>query len=640
MRFDASVLPGANTQAGARVTVSILPPENLLGPPNIEDLRNPDVRQREQDLSHLETLSQLSREQRDVWNRVYSRWLDSLNTRFEESRQAIRHNYDNNLLTAADYRLLLEAAKKDAIDYRAAVEAEQPLWNELSPADRQSAAAVVANTTLEGHDLVTGDPSPEQFKREIDRITQLTKAAKQWLDDIPVRQRLRPATATDTASEPKSTDSPDCGDLSAYGSLVPFIAPAQPISSEVQYLLDHVFEPKIFHTVLGLPPDTIERSAALRPFTRGLATYGAPGPAFTFLPQTPTFAVASHRQCFNQTFQPLDIKKYTSGNWSAFILQSDIDAIRLDLPKYDPQRDIDDLVNSKWDKSPDLTKHQVDTEFIEAGLINFIRMAGRQIDVFSYAATPSEPDELNAILARDVNDRMLATEASAPALGNQVAATLKYEQQRAQLTQRNATRKLVVSFGEQPNSVTANFGWVIQPQDPIDDTRYRQRASQTALTALVSLPAWWEEIRVNVAVSWDGDPPVAAGSQDYLIVLPVNFETVDANLFDFNNRSPAVDDSTLNDLSVNPCGKAQLMIPGRRLWRSTVVTLGGQAADAISVMPDMNGIIATFNHLDIPSTWTDLETEHKEPLMVWTSQGSTAPIMVAFKPPPDHKRSC
>lgn len=51
-----------------------------------------------------------------------------------------------------------------------------------------------------------------------------------------------------------------------------------------------------------------------------------------------------------------------------------------------------------------------------------------------------------------------------------------------------------------------------------------------------------------------------------------------------------------------------------RLGRSTVVTLGGQQADAISVLPNMKGVIATFNRVE-PSI------SGAEPLHLWTSEG-------------------
>jgi hypothetical protein len=61
--------------------------------------------------------------------------------------------------------------------------------------------------------------------------------------------------------------------------------------------------------------------------------------------------------------------------------------------------------------------------------------------------------------------------------------------------------------------------------------------------------------------------------------------------------------------------------------------LGGQRADEIFVLPDMNGIVARFNTVEMPSTWADRSQEHLVPLTVWTSQGSaTSPLRARFPP--------
>lgn len=62
--------------------------------------------------------------------------------------------------------------------------------------------------------------------------------------------------------------------------------------------------------------------------------------------------------------------------------------------------------------------------------------------------------------------------------------------------------------------------------------------------------------------------------------------------------------------------RLSLVIPGERLWRSTVVTLMGQKADRIEVMPDMRGIVASFSFEEVPH---DGSAEWE--LWVWTSEG-------------------
>jgi hypothetical protein len=44
----------------------------------------------------------------------------------------------------------------------------------------------------------------------------------------------------------------------------------------------------------------------------------------------------------------------------------------------------------------------------------------------------------------------------------------------------------------------------------------------------------------------------------------------------------------------------KLLIPGSRLWRSATVTLGAQRADRLVVLPNMDGIIAEFDCVELP----------------------------------------
>ncbi len=90
LRFDAAVLPGNNTDASAKVTVSVLPPDGLSE--SFTDLdNNKDL---ELKLATQTNISELKSNEQAVWERVYLRWLDSLGKRFEDGRKALRVAYD------------------------------------------------------------------------------------------------------------------------------------------------------------------------------------------------------------------------------------------------------------------------------------------------------------------------------------------------------------------------------------------------------------------------------------------------------------------------------------------------------------------------------------------------------------------
>lgn len=154
------------------------------------------------------------------------------------------------------------------------------------------------------------------------------------------------------------------------------------------------------------------------------------------------------------------------------------------------------------------------------------------------------------------------------------------------------------------------------------------------------MPAWLEEVRVKITRSWtdpSGTPDVQLGKpSEYTVELPVNFDTVNVSLFETNDRSPAIFEWATESKTIRPCESVDILIPGARLWRSTVVTLGSQKADRIYVLPDMNGIIASFKQVQFPSTWSNLSHDFHAPITVWTSQGSTTgggavPIYATFK---------
>jgi hypothetical protein len=77
-----------------------------------------------------------------------------------------------------------------------------------------------------------------------------------------------------------------------------------------------------------------------------------------------------------------------------------------------------------------------------------------------------------------------------------------------------------------------------------------------------------------------------------------------------------------------------LPIAGSRLWRSTQVTLDGLKADRIEVMPDMRGILATFNAPDLNGVSRKPAelSEGPHELVVWTSEGHDATTITLCAP--------
>jgi hypothetical protein len=185
------------------------------------------------------------------------------------------------------------------------------------------------------------------------------------------------------------------------------------------------------------------------------------------------------------------------------------------------------------------------------------------------------------------------------------------------------------------HSTVPGFGWLIAPgrdiENDIDSIRFEPL--EKSLSALISIPTWWNEIEVRVETNWlgtdetleypeckseDYESPggrVVPRCSKYRIRLPVDMQALDELIVKNSSRGPIIDVfDAPSVLNVAQCRPASIAIPGSRLWRSTAVTLGGQEATRIVVMPNMRGILAEFDQV---------QTSDPNPsLIVWTSVGS------------------
>jgi hypothetical protein len=178
------------------------------------------------------------------------------------------------------------------------------------------------------------------------------------------------------------------------------------------------------------------------------------------------------------------------------------------------------------------------------------------------------------------------------------------------------------------------FGWLITPPRSSDSKvdKYRFQPLQKSLSALVSVPAWWREIDVKVKTGWmdssgaieyqacgeeqqQSPPKPLGGCYSYTIALPIDMQLLDELVVRSQNRSPTIDGLDIpQNVNLTRCQYASIEIPGNRLWRSSVVTLGGQEASRIVVLPNMRGILAIFDEVKV--------AERNPALTVWTSVGS------------------
>jgi len=233
--------------------------------------------------------------------------------------------------------------------------------------------------------------------------------------------------------------------------------------------------------------------------------------------------------------------------------------------------------------------------------------------------------------------------------GVDAGARLKAEEEMSKFARFDTVQRSVFGYGEKGEQ--ARVGWQILPRDQLPagggSDRLYLAPRQIPMTALLSLPAWWDKIRLTVRRSWvdrrGREHEISPSAPPYVIDLPTNFETLDASLLrNADTTGPVLVDWQMPRMAIRPCQPFSVTLIGRRLWRSTVVTLAGARADRVVVMPNMNGIIASFVRAPRPGNLPDRQPPDRDgkaqhfyaQLTVWTSQGSVnLPRLIKFELP-------
>jgi hypothetical protein len=261
---------------------------------------------------------------------------------------------------------------------------------------------------------------------------------------------------------------------------------------------------------------------------------------------------------------------------------------------------------------------------IPSGFFNFIESV-YGTDAYAYALFPK--NEVLGFLAEQSSSFSAGGEVSDPA---GAAGSARANFSREDSSRRSRVVPQMVGFNDstQARSKAIDFGWEIGSGE-------RLEATQKSGLALVSVPAWTNELKIKVTTGWldRGSNEVLNPPYDFDIPIPPDYEAFDS--FVGGNRvrrGPKIIDALMNDAAVlQPCETGSILIPGFRLWRSTAVTVGSQKADRLTVLPNMRGIIATF--YDYRPEQID-QKERSEKLRVWTSEGvDTAERPVKIVPP-------
>jgi hypothetical protein len=297
-------------------------------------------------------------------------------------------------------------------------------------------------------------------------------------------------------------------------------------------------------------------------------------------------------------------------------------------------------------------------------LTKFIERLNRGTDAFAYSVTPKNLTE-NISTAAETRD---AFELMFRAAGDnkQIANLL---QQRSEQNQAIVAHPIVVGFGTpsdarqiqlQGNGVNTttsgirdiDFGWIVAPRSRVAGD-LEQIDGQYSLTAFISVPAWWRTVEVDINVCWlsrtslaelrvatDICPKTQLTKPNAVTVrLPSAIPEISRKLGFDVVQQPSLYEPREKELIVGAPGA--LLLEGARLWRSTEVTAGSQRAEKISVLPNMEGILAEFKCVLPPAgqrqTRQNKQVDDDETqiitmdfVRVWTSEGVTEPIPLVF----------
>jgi hypothetical protein len=322
-------------------------------------------------------------------------------------------------------------------------------------------------------------------------------------------------------------------------------------------------------------------------------------------------------------------------------LKADLEELAKDYPEKLPRHFMSIQGLSDQHADPGLYPGVVEIRK-SAGFARFVRfLLAQSNQLYTYCVTPKQAAQRLGGEAADkqtVNLLLSSAVKAGPAGINAAMNDLRERQQHANSIER---QPLVVGFSEaQESPDAAGFGWTFGPRFHLGmkaEPDFRHQPTQQAVSVIVSAPAWWRVMSITVDKCWldgegeckatEGSDTGAAAPADLGrgvdISLPGEVTEIDRILFqDRGERRPVIFTNEMQPARLRVNEPADIVIPGRLLWRSTVVTLGSQRASSIAVLPNMTGIIAHFEAIRAPADFDASKEPHGDlPLTVWTSAG-------------------
>jgi hypothetical protein len=242
--------------------------------------------------------------------------------------------------------------------------------------------------------------------------------------------------------------------------------------------------------------------------------------------------------------------------------------------------------------------------------------------VYAYGATPKETvQRVSEVMARR-NTSEFALAAQAVTGAASIDTMFSYIRANDALFHALRRQPLAVGFSGSLSPLgqvgPASFGWILGPKYEIrydgksQSAGFRHAPMQNSLAGIISVPAAFEFINLRVTRCWKGTAEIwgygtAGPCQPSGDLVKVNLPVDGKRVFQLDPVTIAgqhhiqIAPDSPKSYRVKVGEPTSLVIRGEHLWRNTTVLLGSQEADAVKVLPDMRGILATFNKVRPPS---------------------------------------
>lgn len=182
-----------------------------------------------------------------------------------------------------------------------------------------------------------------------------------------------------------------------------------------------------------------------------------------------------------------------------------------------------------------------------------------------------------------------------------------------------------------------DFGWILGPRFQIGkkgEVSYAHTPLQHSLQVSIVVPGWITKVKLTGDYSWERKDKGKKVLEKITVELPGDMSALTNGLLNLRgvyHYTPYIEPA--ETMVVLHSGRREtILIRGDKLWRNPVVYIGTQKADQLMVMPDMKGLVATFNNVMMPAKLGNIDP--KVDLTVITSEGiSTLHQAVIILPP-------